>query len=137
MSRIVDNELVDWIKEIGEKYTASWKYKKAPLKPEVGFSLWRDFNDVISMDLKETDGFKILQLINHATRYSAVTIVKSRQKGEIVKASEKLRRTIKKNTRVSAGIIYQPGDIAYYKRNNSDQRKDLEAVLGRENKQNQ
>ena len=36
-------------------------------------------------------------------------------------ASEKLRRTIKTNTRVSAGIIYQPGDIAYYKRNNSDQ----------------
>ena len=52
-------------------------------------------------------------------------------------ASEKLRRTIKTKTRVSAGIIYQPGDIVYYKRNNSDQWKDLEAVLGRENKQNQ
>ena len=75
MSRIVEKELVDWIKEIGEKYPASLKYKKAPLKPEVGFSLWRDFNDVISMDLKETDRFKILQLINHATRYSAATIV--------------------------------------------------------------
>ena len=30
-------------------------------------------------------------------------------------ASEKLRRTIKAKTRVSSGIIYQPGDIVYYK----------------------
>ena len=38
------------------------------------------------MDLKEINGFKILHVIDHATCYSAVTIVKSKQKEEIVKA---------------------------------------------------
>ena len=49
-------------------------------------------------------------------------------------ASEKLRRAIKAKT-VSTGIIYQPGDIVYYKRNDSDQWKGPGTVLGRENKQ--
>ena len=37
------------------------------------------------MDLKEINGFKILHLIDHATCYSAVIIVKLKQKEEIVK----------------------------------------------------
>ena len=37
------------------------------------------------MDLKEINGFEILHLIDHATSYSAATIVKSKQKQEIVK----------------------------------------------------
>ena len=270
MSGIVDKELVDLINGIREKCTVCLKYKKASLKPVVGFSLSRDFNDVISMNLKEMNGFKILHLIDHATRYSAATIVKSKQKEEIVKAifkiwitlfgspneilsdnggefnndllrdlsdhlnvfterhnailgnmihkllidnsngysvdiivawavsaknalhnyygfspnqlefgknpnfpsvltdkppaleektsseiianhlnamhaarkafieaeaSEKLRRVIKAKTRVSTGIIYQPGDIVYYKRNDSNQWKGPGTVSGRENKQ--
>ena len=50
-------------------------------------------------------------------------------------ASEKLRRTIKVKTRVSTGMIYQSGDIVYYKRNDSNQCKGPGRVLGRENKQ--
>ena len=38
-------------------------------------------------------------------------------------ASEKLRRVITAKTRVSTGIMYQPGDIVYYKRNDSNQWK--------------
>ena len=86
MSGIVDKELVDLVNKIGEKCTMCLKYKKAPLKPVVGFLLSQDFNDVISMDLKGINGFKILHLINQATRCSAATIVKSKQKEEIVKA---------------------------------------------------
>ena len=85
LSGIVDKEL-DLVNEIGEKCTMCLKYKKAPLKPVVGFSLSRDFNKVISVDSKEINGFKILHLIDHTTRYSAATIVKSKQKEEIVKA---------------------------------------------------
>ena len=50
-------------------------------------------------------------------------------------ASEKLRKTIKVKPRVSTGMIYQPGDIVYYKRNDSNQCKGPGTVLGRENKQ--
>ena len=47
LSGIVDKELDDLINETGEKCTVCLKYKKAPLKPVVDFSLSRDFNDVI------------------------------------------------------------------------------------------
>ena len=57
LSGIVDKELVDLINEVEEKCTVFLKYKKAPLTPVVVFSLSRDFNDVISMDLKEINGF--------------------------------------------------------------------------------
>ena len=42
LSGIVNKELVDLINKIGEKCTMCLKYKKAPLKPVVGFSLSRD-----------------------------------------------------------------------------------------------
>ena len=93
---IVDQELVDLINEIGEKCTVCLKYKKVQLKPVVGFSLSQHFNDVISMDLKEINGFRISHLIDHATRYSAATIVKSKskQKEEIIKAIFKIWITL-------------------------------------------
>ena len=50
-------------------------------------------------------------------------------------ASDKLRRAIKAKTRVSTRIIYQPGDLVYYKRNDSNQWKGPGTVLGCENKQ--
>ena len=50
-------------------------------------------------------------------------------------ASEKLWRAIKRKTRVSTEIIYQPGDLFYYKRDDLNQWKSPVTVLGRENKQ--
>ena len=94
LSGIVDKELVDLINEIREKCTVCLKYMKVSLKPVVSFSLSRDFNDVISMNLNEMNGFKILHLIDHATCYSAATIVKSKQKEEIVKAFFKIWITL-------------------------------------------
>ena len=94
LSGIVDKELFDLVNEIGEKCTVCLKYTKAPLKSVVGFSLSRDFNAVISVDLKEINGFEILHLIDHATSYSAATIVKSKQKEEIVKAIFKIWITL-------------------------------------------
>lgn len=64
----IDKELVDLVNEIREKCTVCLKYKTAPLKPVVVFSLLRNFNNVISMNLEEINGFKILHLIDHTTR---------------------------------------------------------------------
>ena len=80
---IVDKELVDLINEVGEKCTVYLKYKKAPLKPVVDFSLSRNFNDVISMDLKEINDFKILHLIDHVTRYGAPNEILSDNGGSL------------------------------------------------------
>ena len=81
-----DSELFNLINEVEVNSPVCLKYKKAPLKPVVGISLSKGFNDVIAMDLKEINGHKILHIIDHPTRYSAATIVKSKQKEEIVKA---------------------------------------------------
>ena len=69
LSGIIDKELVDLVNEIREECTVCLKYKTVPpLKPVVVFSLLRNFNNVISMDLEGINGFKILHLIDHATR---------------------------------------------------------------------
>ena len=83
---IKDSELFNSINEVEVNCPVCLKYKKAPLKPVVGFSLSKRFNDVIEMNLKEINGHKILHIIDHPTCYSVVTIVKSKQKEEIVKA---------------------------------------------------
>ena len=52
----------------------------------VGLSLSKHSNAVISIDLKEINGDKILHMVRHATRFSSATVVKSKHKDEIVKA---------------------------------------------------
>ena len=61
------------------------KLKSSNLKPVGGFFLSGDFGDEISINLKEVNSFKILHLMDHATRYSAAKIIKSKQKEDIVK----------------------------------------------------
>ena len=48
--------------------------------------------------------------------------------------SEKLRRAIKAKTRVSTAVLYQPGDLVYFKREASNQWKGPGTVTGHENK---
>ena len=49
-------------------------------RPVVGFSLAHDFNETVAMDLKQFWGVYIMLMVDHATRYSAVAIVSSKQK---------------------------------------------------------
>ena len=62
------------------------KYKKPKLRPAVGFSLSKDFNDAVVVDLKEIDKTYILHLIDHAKRYSAAAVAKSKKKEDIAEA---------------------------------------------------
>ena len=43
------------------------KYKRPKLGPVVGFSLSRDFNDVVAVDLKAMEKVHILHIVDHAT----------------------------------------------------------------------
>ena len=86
-SEIEDNERFELIDEIGEDFSTCLKYKKAPLKPVVGLPLSKHFNDVISMDLKEINGHKILYMVDHTTWFISAAVVKSKHKEEIVQAT--------------------------------------------------
>ena len=48
----------------------------------MGFS--KEFNDTVSVDLKETIGIKFLHIIDNATCYNTAAVVRSKQKEEIV-----------------------------------------------------
>ena len=56
------------------------------MRPVVSFSLLKDFNDVVAADLNSTNGILILHMIDHATRFSAASVVKSKKKEEVVDA---------------------------------------------------
>ena len=58
--------------------------KKTKLKPFVGFSLLKDFSDVVAVDLKPTNSIHTLLIIDHATWTSPVAVVKSKKKEELV-----------------------------------------------------
>ena len=46
----------------------------------------KGFNDVVAADLKSINGILILHMIDHATRFSAASVVKSKKREEIVDA---------------------------------------------------
>ena len=51
------------------------------------------------------------------------------------KPAKKLRKAIRAKTRTATSLIYEPGDIVYFKRENSNLWKGPGTVIGRENKQ--
>lgn len=85
---IVDEELISFIKELDTKCEICLKYKKSKPRPIVGFPLAKSFNETIAMDLKEWSNNKkiwFLHIIDHATRYSVSSVIRSKKKEVIVK----------------------------------------------------
>ena len=63
-------------------------FKKAPLKPIVSLRFADEFNQLVSMDLKEVEIFhntRSHHLIDLATRFLAACLVKTEKQEEIVK----------------------------------------------------
>ena len=51
------------------------KHKQTGLKPIVGFSLSEEFNDTVSVDLKEIGYTKFLHIIDNAAHFSTAAVV--------------------------------------------------------------
>ena len=82
-ANIHDKELIEEINNIEEQCDICLQYKKPKLRPVVGFSLSKDFNDVVAVDVKAMEMGHILHIVEHATRFSAEAVVKSKQKEEM------------------------------------------------------
>ena len=54
--------------------------KQPRLKPVVGFSFSKEFNDTVSVDLKEISGTRFFDIIDNANRFSTVAVVRSKRK---------------------------------------------------------
>ena len=85
-SSINYDELIKLFVEIGNCCKICTKYKLLGLKPIVSFSLSKEFNNTVTVDLKEISGTKFLHIIDNATRFSTAAVVSSKQKEEIVDA---------------------------------------------------
>ena len=71
---------IEWCKEIQhieEICDTCQKYKRPHPKPIITFPLSKDFNESIAMDLKFYKNKPILHIIDHATRFSAASVVRS------------------------------------------------------------
>ena len=73
LSGIVDKELVDLLNKIGEKVYCVFEIQESFIKTSHRFFAVARFNDVIPMELKEINRFKILHLMQ--TRYYAARTV--------------------------------------------------------------
>ena len=78
-ARISDKDLLDMVKDLDKSCEICMRYKRPSLRPVVGFSLAHDFNETVAMDLKQFWGVYIMHMVDHATRYSAVAIISSKQ----------------------------------------------------------
>ena len=81
-----DEELSNALKKDENECEICPRYKKPKLEPAVGFSLAKDFNEVVSMDLQKLScsNHQFLHMIDNATRYSAAFLIKSKEKSVIV-----------------------------------------------------
>ena len=79
-------EFIECIDKVCSDCEICQKFRKAPLRPVVGFPLAHDFNEVVCMDLKELESTKLwmLHLLDAATRYSGASLVRSKRAEVIV-----------------------------------------------------
>ena len=79
-----DHKLIKEIGKVTEECQICKQFSKPSPKPIVGLPHASEFNEMVAMDLKFFDGHIILHLIDHLTRFSAATILKSKQPDEII-----------------------------------------------------
>ena len=69
-SGIVDQEFLKICEEFPASCDICLTLKRAEPRPIVGFSLATTFNETVALDLKDIQGYKILHLVDIATKYS-------------------------------------------------------------------
>ena len=80
----INEDLKDAISEASERCEICTVYRKPGFNPVVSVSLAEEFDEVVAMDLKIFES-NILHLVDHVTRFSAVAVVKSKDRNEIIK----------------------------------------------------
>ncbi len=83
-ANVQDKETFDMVKEVEDKCETCIKFKKPKSRPVVGLSLARDFNDVVSMDLKFYNTIPWLHMIDHSTRFSSACVVYNKKQETII-----------------------------------------------------
>ena len=85
-SGIENSELIDEIKNLDNQCDTCKRFKKKNPRPVVCLPMSTDFNDTIAMDLKtfKNNEIYLLHMIDHCTRFSAGSVIRSKKKEVIV-----------------------------------------------------
>ena len=86
---VVDKKFLNMFDAIEDECDICIRYKKAPLRPIVGFTLAKEFNDVVVIDLKQwshTPTIWFCHMIDLATRYSVCVVVRKKDSKTILHA---------------------------------------------------
>ena len=83
---VTDPESIKILQTLPSSCEVCIHYKKTEPKPIVGFTLGSYFNENVTMDIKEISGNKVLQLVDHATRYSVGIRISSKESSDIISA---------------------------------------------------
>ena len=79
-----DRELIDAIHSVTNSCQICRDYRRPFPKPVVGMPVATEFNEVVAMDLKMVEGKWIFHLIDHVSRFSAASFVKTKSAEEII-----------------------------------------------------
>ena len=85
-SGIKDARLEEEVKKIENNCETYIKFKRTPSRPVVSMPMARNFNDVVSMDLKSWQDKYFLVMVDMATRYCNACVIKSKNASVIVEA---------------------------------------------------
>ena len=84
-----DPDFLKILEKIGKECETCKKFQKGPLRPVVGFSMAKEFNEVVALDLKQwsfSPNIWFCHMIDLATRYSVCTIINNKKKETIINA---------------------------------------------------
>ena len=87
-SGVEDKELKNEIQNVSNNCDICKRYKRSSPKPIVTFPLASQFNETIAMDLKtfKKDQVYFIHFIDHATRFSTASVIKSKRRDTIINA---------------------------------------------------
>ena len=83
-ANVKDKEIFDLMSLVDKTCETCARFKRTPLRPVVGLSLAKDFNDTVSMDLKFFEQTIFLHMIDHATRYSSVCVIPNKRQDTVI-----------------------------------------------------
>ena len=85
-SGVNNEDLFLAINKVSEQCDTCKRYKKTPPRPVVSLPLATEFNETVALDLKVYENNKtyFLHIIDHATRFSAGAVIKSKKREVII-----------------------------------------------------
>ena len=74
------------IKKVIETCCVCQKYKKSQGKPKVSLTKVTDFNQIVTIDLKQFDGVNVLWLIDSFTRFIQGVVLRNKEAETVIEA---------------------------------------------------